>query len=379
VSQARKIVKAVEYFWRHTIVYPGLRRILRNPEWKGRVDIRSIRSILILRHDRIGDMIVTTPIFRNLKKANPKLTIGVFASTKNVEIIRHNPYIDVIYVAHSHWLKLAREVMRARRQKYDVVLDFVFNRMTSSGLLANLIAPDGIKIGQGVEKYKFYFNKLLSLKRYRLHMIELLSSFVHNVFKYAGRKKDLDFEIVVDERSKNRVDRFLRNHRLTRRARRGKNESPYVVFNLSGSDELRRLSKDQAYALGDYLGSRHSFRTVVMTAPADNEMERASKRLCREKNCIRFSAEGCTPLLQIASLIGGALGVITPDTAIVHFASAMKTPVIGLYAQSSQNNEWLPFHLKHRIIYSRIHQPANTIPASVLAKSISDFLEEIQS
>ncbi len=372
----REVIKALESVWRHTIVYPGLRAFLKNPELERRIDIQSIQSVLILRNDRIGDMIVTTPIFRALKKANPKLTIGVFASKKNVEIIRHNPNIDIIYTVHDSWIGRAREVLRARREKFDVVLDFIFNRMTSSGLLANIIAPKGIKIGQGIVKYKFYFNRLLSLKRYERHMAELLYSFVHEVFGGFGRTKDLDFEIFTDTCAESEVDRFLRTNRLRRRKGSGERRSPYLVLNLSAPEISRMLSEDQARAIGMALGSQQSFRTVIITAPSDDAMNLQTAYLCREKNCIRFPKDGHAPLLQIASLIEGAFCVMTPHTSIVHFASAMKTPVMGIYDGVAQTREWMPFGVHYRIVKSPASRPVSSIPIPRLLSSLHEFLKE---
>jgi ADP-heptose:LPS heptosyltransferase len=143
------MIEKLEYWWRHYIVYPILRLIFHNPRKDSPIDIQTIDSLLFLRYDRIGDMIVTTPILRSLKQLKPTLKIGVFASETNAEIIRYNPYVDAIYVLHSNWIRLIAEILKARKNKYAVVLNFIFNRTTSGGILANIISPSGIKIGQG--------------------------------------------------------------------------------------------------------------------------------------------------------------------------------------------------------------------------------------
>ena len=61
-----------------------------------------INSILVLRYDRIGDMVVTTPLFRALKKGFPDAEFCVLASQTNAAVIRNNPYIDQIYVLPIH-------------------------------------------------------------------------------------------------------------------------------------------------------------------------------------------------------------------------------------------------------------------------------------
>ena len=56
------LVESLKRLLRQQIVYPLLRLILRNPVSVTPIDCSRVRRILILRYDRIGDMIVTTPV-----------------------------------------------------------------------------------------------------------------------------------------------------------------------------------------------------------------------------------------------------------------------------------------------------------------------------
>ena len=61
-------------------------------------NLKDTKKILFMRYDRIGDMIITTPVFRELKLANPKISISVLASKTNQEVLLNNPFIDSIYI-----------------------------------------------------------------------------------------------------------------------------------------------------------------------------------------------------------------------------------------------------------------------------------------
>ena len=74
-----------------------LLRLLTNKK-NSSFDIKKSKKVLILKYDRIGDMIVTTPIFRELKNAYPNCSLSVLASEENKDVIKYNPYIDNIYV-----------------------------------------------------------------------------------------------------------------------------------------------------------------------------------------------------------------------------------------------------------------------------------------
>lgn len=377
MGRARKIIRKVESVWRHYIVYPVLRKVLRNPELKECIDIHSIRSILILRYDRIGDMIVTTPIFRNLKQANPKLYMGVFASESNAEIIQHNPYVDVTYVVHSNWMRFVREIIKARRQKYDVILDFIFNRMTSSGLLANIIAPQGLKIGQGVEKYKFYFNKLLTIERDKNHMAEFLAAMVKDVFGIRIEKEKLSFDVYNNDYERESIQQFLNKHKLIHRTIPAMQGLPYLILNLSVPEKLRKLSWIQMRVLGIFLSSFQSFKLILLTDPSDAEGGLVASELTRTLTIVQFPGNCKASLLQLAYFIKGACCVITPDTSIVHFAAAGKTPVIAFYSPIKEKNEWLPFQVKHYIVRAAENKPISSIPMSEILFAVEKFLAEL--
>jgi ADP-heptose:LPS heptosyltransferase len=369
------MIKRLEYWWRHHIVYPALKWIFHNTEIKTPIDLQTIKSILILRYDRIGDMIVTTPIIKGLKDANPQLRIGVLASRNNAEIISCNPYVDNIHILPVHWWQLVREIFRVRKEHYDVVLNFIFNRTTSGGILSNLIAPDGIKIGQGDEKYRFYFNILLKLTRQSDHMVETLASIIKMVFDAQINSNQLTYDIFIDDGTKEVIQAYFEKHNLRPRSISRNYGIPYIVFNLSANDLVRRISVEQAMLIGEYLDSKKSYKIILMHGPNDSIMSETKHHLVEKTRCLPFPEQGTASLLEIAALIKGAAAVITPDTSIIHFASAAQTPVLGLYTSMQDVHEWLPIQVKQKIILSDKNQPTSSISAASIIKGINELLQ----
>jgi hypothetical protein len=60
-----------------------------------------VKRILFLRHDRIGDMVLSTAALKALRKGYPSATITVFASGKNYEILKNNPNIDDVIIYYN--------------------------------------------------------------------------------------------------------------------------------------------------------------------------------------------------------------------------------------------------------------------------------------
>ena len=373
----KQFLQLLERGFRRFAVYPVFRLLFRNQKLDSAIDLSRVRKLLILRHDRIGDMIVTTPILRNLKRLRPDLRIGVFASPVNVEIIRHNPFVDAIYVLHSNVFRLLREIRRARGERYDIVMSFVFNRTTTVALLARLAGPDALRIGHAEEKYQFYFNRLVKLPRFSVHMVESLAVYLKEVFAIELEKKDLWFEISVDETSKRSIDYFLEQHRLRRRSDPSGDLQAYLVLNLSATDDDRRISVAQARALAGHLSKKQNVRTVVIYAPGEREMGHAVQHEDEFKSCLVFPQQGTASLLELASLIEGAQCALTPDTAIVHFASAAQTPVLGFFTTIQGMEEWLPFQVTYDLLTAPAGQPAPLIPIEQMIRKTDEFLEKL--
>jgi lipopolysaccharide heptosyltransferase II len=78
-----------------------------------------IKSILFLRHDRIGDMVLSTAALKALRKGYAHAKITVLASERNYEVLKHNPNVDEVII-YKGLLRFIREI---RTRRYDLVID----------------------------------------------------------------------------------------------------------------------------------------------------------------------------------------------------------------------------------------------------------------
>jgi ADP-heptose:LPS heptosyltransferase len=274
---------------------------------------------------------------------------------------------------------MVSQLLELRRRRFDVVMNFVFNQTTIPGIRANLIAPDAVKIGQGPDKYAFYFNRLVKVPRFERHMTEQLAVFVESAFGFQLAPDELQLGIDVPDEQQAKVDTWLREHSLVRNADPATYGLPYAVFNLSVRESDRGLSEEQAAGVCALLCRSGRFRTVVMFDPQNSQAAAMVAARPEFKSSIVFRTDGTSPLLQIASLIGGAIAVVTPDTSVIHFASAMQTPVCGIYGQDYKGVEWGPFRVRHKIIRAEAEGPTSSISVGELTNEVDGFVEDILS
>jgi ADP-heptose:LPS heptosyltransferase len=369
----KKTAKRIEVALRHAVVYPLMRLCLRNPVTSEKIDLQSVRRLLILRNDRIGDMIVSTAIFRKLKEKNPRLELGVFASPGNADIIRHNPFVDAIFITSPNPWIFFKELLRCKARRFDVVVNFVFNRTTSQGLIANFVAPRAHKVGNGPDKYLMYFNRLLAIDRSERQMVLVLAGMIDEIFGLITEREPLSQEVFVDGRAHGKTDAYLRLHGLSRKGA-AEGAGSYAVVNFSAVDFNRRLSALQTVKIIGAIKEWGRDTPVLICPPADDgKLRRILSDLGPGKTKV-FPASGVASLPEIASLVEGARYVVTCDTSIVHFAAAAKTPVLALYTPLQTSfHEWQPYGVRHKSLFAGRGLAVDSVPPEHIVEELAVF------
>ena len=108
-------------------------------------EIKNAKKILFFRYDRIGDMVITTPVFRELKREYPEINISVLASNTNQNVLHNNPYIDKVYINYKN--NLFRDLptlLKLRNKRYDVCVEFDHSVIPHSIVRLRIIKPKKI-------------------------------------------------------------------------------------------------------------------------------------------------------------------------------------------------------------------------------------------
>ncbi len=93
-----------------------------------KVRFQDVKTILVVRHDRIGDMVLTTPLFEALRRVFPGARIIVLASRINAAVIEHHPCVDevVVYQDDEQLRRLGRSL------KIDLAIDAYYTYLFRS-------------------------------------------------------------------------------------------------------------------------------------------------------------------------------------------------------------------------------------------------------
>ena len=110
----------------------------------------NIKKILLLRHDRIGDVIISRPLVKNLRKAMPDVDIDILYSSRNFSASFF--LSDITNQSFNLGKKISHKlgvIRKLRKNKYDLVIDLFDNESVTSNLLIRMIKA---KVSLGIAK-----------------------------------------------------------------------------------------------------------------------------------------------------------------------------------------------------------------------------------
>ncbi|HWJ91643.1 MAG TPA: hypothetical protein VNR87_11065, partial [Flavisolibacter sp.] len=84
-------------------------------------------KFLIIRFSSIGDIVLTTPVVRCLKKQLPGAEIHFLIKPKFKTVMENNPYISKIHVLQDDWAQMIKEL---KDEQFDHIIDLHHNLRT---------------------------------------------------------------------------------------------------------------------------------------------------------------------------------------------------------------------------------------------------------
>ena len=291
---------------------------------KGRVKIlegnnfledNNIKSILFLRYDgKIGDMVVNSLMFREIKKVYPDIKIGLVARGAAIDIVKDNPNVDEIYEYHKDRKKIKELALKIKEEKYDLLIDFSEMLRVNQMMLINLC---GARFNLGLDRNNWSLFDLSVesdkdfkwgehiTKRYLAYLLKL---------GLKSEEINLSYDIYIKDNSK--YTEFLNKIK----------ESKRLVLNPYGASKYKSFSIDTLENIITFLKDKDIAIILVYFGDKFKELETLEKKYTNV-----YIPKSITNILDTALLIRESDFVISPDTSIVHIASTFNKNIIAVY------------------------------------------------
>ena len=318
----------------------------------------NIRSIVILRYDRIGDMIVSLPLIHILKQEFTNASISVIASVDNAPIVRQSSAVTNVFVKPKRipaWLYAFSVVRLQLQHRIDVVIDLNHSVAPHALFTALALNPTHVaspyKDGRwGVEGTALQLYDLMPKQhalKYRRHLSETY----------------LDIARLMGCRTPTVTTYSMKKPEIVK-------STEYVVLNHRGSRESMRLEDVDLLRIVRELAILIPSHEIRMH-PMANDYKHLQHLMKTEPN-----VSIAKPTKTIEPVIGSvayATMVITPDTSLVHIASAFEIPLVAIYANCpALFDQWSPVNrAPTQILFSKSEK-------GLAGYSIIDLIEKIK-
>lgn len=286
-------------------------------------------KILFIKLHGIGNIVLLLPVLRRFRKRFRNAELDFLSFRSNAGILEETGEITNCHFLergspYSLATSVARIFPRLRRRAYDLVVDF--DQFAYFSAIAALYSGAPERIG--------FRNP--TLHRHWAYTTPVVYLDMTHVSMTFGRLAE-----IAGAPAAHGISRRISvspNHRLETEDFLGEagihEEDDVVVLHpgSSGNLTLRRWPTDRFAELGDRIAGELGCRIVISGGADENFLAETVARSMRQPAAI---AAGKLSVRGFAALCERARFVVSNDTAAVHIASAMETPVVGLYGPNT--------------------------------------------
>ena len=302
----------------------------------------SIKSILFLRYDgKIGDMIVNSLMFREIKKVYPDIKIGVVARGAAIDIIKDNPNVDRIYEYYKDRKKIKDLALKIKEEKYDLLIDFSEMLRVNQMMLINLCGAR-INIGLDRKDWELFDLSIESGKDFKWTE-HITKRYLAYLIKLGLKKENIDISYDIYLKDEKKYEAFFNEIK----------ESKKLILNPYGASKHKSFNIETLENIITYLKDKDT--AIILTYFGDKYKE---LEFLEKKYKYVYIPKKIESILDTAILIKKSDYVISPDTSIVHIASAFNKKMITVYPPKGgkygvDHLVWAPKSEYSRVIFCK--------------------------
>ncbi|MBN1448898.1 MAG: glycosyltransferase family 9 protein [Bacteroidetes bacterium] len=290
-----------------------------------------MRKILIIQTAFAGDMILTTPLLTEAARCHPGAEIDVLCIPATVGLLENHPAVShcIIYDKREGKPSLTALMRLLHRASYDLCISP--HRSLRSALLAwSTRAPRRVTFDRSTGA-ELYTHRI----RYDPHVHEVTRNLQLLAAAGCSPREFVAPSLHPDVEDCSAVDAILA-------AAAGR---PYVCLAPGSVWATKRWIEEGFAAVARALSTTHV--VVFIGGQGDRDL---CTRIEGIAGIEAINTAGTLSLLASAACIGGAALLVSNDSAPVHMASAMGTPVVEIFGATVPEFGFTPYGVKHRIV-----------------------------
>lgn len=312
-------------------------------------DLAGVKRVLVVKLRHHGDVLLTSPVFSELKKVLPQAQIDAFIYAETLPMLEGHPAISNFFLYDRHLKKRgffprfigeAKLLRQVRKAGFDLVIN-----LTEGDRGAIIAFVSGAKIRVGFDpqgsgfagKRKIYTHLAKTPKSPR-HTVERQLDVLRRIGIFPlEQDRALTFHVGSDCLEK--MQSCLREEGirsgdffLIHPVSRWRFKCPPPSFTVSLIEELKKKNIPVVLTSGPDAQERAFMQEITKAVPGILDLG------------------GKINLKELGALIRLSRGLICVDSVPLHMASALKTPVVAIFGPTSEEN-WGPWmHPKAKVV-----------------------------
>ncbi len=297
------------------------------------IDCARVKRILVSRTDRIGDLVLSTPVFQAIKAQYPKCHLAALVLKETAPLVSGNPCIDEVVIydkkgIHQGWWSTVLFGWGLRKKRFDLVIHL---HPTNRVHFVSWLAGIPVRIGYR-SKNHFLLTHTIEEKKWQGKRHEAEYNFdLLNLIR-VPKPEFLQLHVPLNQADKKNLERLLPQS-LSHR---------YVVFHPSASCRSKRWAPDRLAQVADQLVRGYQIFPVIIGEGSGTIHAVQMQEFMKEES---LNLAGKLSLGMLAWLLKGARLLISNDSGPVHVAAALGTPVISIFGRNQaglSSTRWRP-------------------------------------
>ncbi len=264
-------------------------------------------KFLIIRFSSIGDIVLTTPVIRCLKKQMPDAEIHYLTKQSFKNIITPNPYVDKVFTLGLSWDILMYEL---QSENYDHVID-LHNNLRSWRIKKQLGVKSSSFSKLNIEKW-IYTN----LKWNVMPDVHIVDRYLKTIDEYGITNDGEGLDYFLDDKDIISKKDIPVSH-----------QAGYIGIVIGAAHATKKLPVAKLKKLCELI----NHPIILLGGPED----RAAGDFIASTNEIKiYNSCGKFSINESAYLVRGSKFIVTHDTGLMHIAAAFKKPVISIWGNT---------------------------------------------
>ena len=323
--------------------------------------METLRANLIIRPEKIGDLVVSTPVIRAFKETYPAQPLHLLTDPISAELVRHDPHLDEIIAVE--WKDRYRGQHAPWREIYQLLKSYSYER--AAILYANcsgwnwLCAALGIRyvaqIGGTMASFIFHHRRMM--RRSLANPWHMMEAYL-KVAECLGAKT-----------ARNVPKLYLLRHETKAFAKKFPMfaDAPIKILLHLGTSPAGSNYSITAFQDLSLCLAIQSASSIFITGTASD----AEAWYNPDPHVIKDELLGRLSIREMACAVSLSDLLIGNSTGVIHMGAALNRRVLGLYSSDPNNDEtkWGPLFAKVRIL-----KPAITIYDAECHHDLSQYI-----